>query len=131
MSSASFLLYFLACSLLTAAAPRKPWSTARSSSQSRHSFGTPGRNASYDYVIIGGGTAGLVVAARLAEDLSNSVAVIEAGGFYQVDNGNLSTIPANAIWFAGASPTDVNPLVDWGFVTTPQAASRPENVRCQ
>jgi len=51
------------------------------------SFGTPGKNASYDYVIVGGGTGGLAIAARLAESKNVSVAVIEAGGFYQVDNG--------------------------------------------
>jgi choline dehydrogenase-like flavoprotein len=33
----------------------------------------------YDYLIIGGGTAGLTLAARLTEDSSVSVAVLEAG----------------------------------------------------
>jgi len=42
---------------------------------------SPGQFASksYDYVVIGGGTAGLVLAARLTEDPSVSVGVIEAG----------------------------------------------------
>lgn len=40
--------------------------------------------ASYDYVVIGGGTGGLAVAARLAESGNNSVAVIEAGGLYEM-----------------------------------------------
>lgn len=53
-----------------------------------NSFGVPGVNATYDYIVIGGGTAGLTIAARLAEDSDVSVAVIEAGGFYQQDNGN-------------------------------------------
>ena len=53
-----------------------------------NSFGVPGINASYDYVVVGGGTAGLTIAARLAEDSDVSVAVIEAGGWYQQDNGN-------------------------------------------
>ncbi|KAK8102420.1 hypothetical protein PG984_015566 [Apiospora sp. TS-2023a] len=35
----------------------------------------------YDYVIVGGGTSGLVVANRLTEDLHTSVLVIERGGF--------------------------------------------------
>ena len=33
----------------------------------------------FDYVIIGGGTAGLVLAGRLSEDPNISVAVLEAG----------------------------------------------------
>ena len=33
----------------------------------------------FDYVVIGGGTAGLVVAARLSENPDISVCVVEAG----------------------------------------------------
>ena len=85
------------------------------------SFGIPGDDASYDYVVVGGGTAGLTIAARLAESGTYSVAVVEAGGFYEEADGNLSVIPSDDIWYAGSSPTDFNPSVDWGFVTTPQA----------
>jgi choline dehydrogenase len=60
-----------------------------------NSFGVPGVNATYDYVVIGGGTAGLTIAARLAEDSDVSVAVIEAGGFYQQDNGNGRCVAAD------------------------------------
>ena len=35
----------------------------------------------FDYVILGGGTAGLVVASRLSEDSQITVAVVEAGNF--------------------------------------------------
>lgn len=41
-------------------------------------------DSTYDYVIVGGGTAGLTMAARLSEDSGTTVAVIEAGTFYQV-----------------------------------------------
>lgn len=43
---------------------------------------------------MGGGNAGNVVAARLAQDPANfSVAVIEAGGFYETLDGNRTQIP--------------------------------------
>lgn len=45
-------------------------------------FSIPRKNAPFDYVVVGGGTARLAVAYRLAEDGTNSVAVIEVGGFY-------------------------------------------------
>jgi len=45
------------------------------------SFAVDGENATYDYVIVGGGTAGLAIATRLAEDGRYSVAVLEAGNF--------------------------------------------------
>ncbi len=83
-------------------------------------FGTPGTNATFDYVIVGGGTAGLTLATRLAENPTISVAVIEAGGFYEVDNGNRSTVPGYANFYTGSDPKNYNPLVDWGFTTVPQ-----------
>jgi len=46
------------------------------------SFGVLGIDLSYDYVIVGGGNAGLNIAARLAEHAP--VVVIEARGFYEM-----------------------------------------------
>lgn len=83
------------------------------------SFGVPGRNQTFDYVILGGGNAGLTIAARLAE--TATVAVIEAGSFYEIDNGNISQIPAFDSYFTGKDKDDFNPLIDWGFQTTLQA----------
>ena len=87
------------------------------------SFGVSGVDATYDYVIIGGGTAGLAVASRLAENSNITVAVIEAGGFYEASDGNVSVVPGYCTVYAGTAPNDTNPLVDWGFVTTPQTVS--------
>lgn len=83
------------------------------------SFGLPGANQTFDYVVLGGGNAGLTVAARLAE--TATVAVIEAGSFYEIDNSNVSQIPAFDSFFSGKDTNDFNPLIDWGFQTTPQA----------
>ncbi|KAM0718331.1 hypothetical protein Q7P37_006663 [Cladosporium fusiforme] len=86
-----------------------------------NSFGVPGINSTYDYVIVGGGTAGLTIAARLAEDQDVSVAVVEAGGFYQLENGNGSVIPGLCTTqFVGSDLDDTQPLIDWGFATEPQ-----------
>lgn len=86
------------------------------------SFGIPGQAYEFDYVVVGGGQAGLTVAARLAEDRSLSVGVIEAGSFYELTNGNLSEIPSDDNWFTGKDVNDWQPGIDWGFVTEPQEA---------
>lgn len=82
-------------------------------------FGVPG-NATYDYVIVGGGTGGLAMATRLAE-ANNSVAVVEAGTYYELGNGLRSTIPSDDVFFSGSDPSDVNPVIDWNITTAPQA----------
>jgi FAD dependent oxidoreductase len=86
-------------------------------------FGIPGLPAAFDYVVIGGGTAGLAVARRLAANASVTVAVIEAGDFYEFSNGNLSQIPAYASKFTGNDPTEKNPYLDWYHYTEPQPVS--------
>ena len=84
---------------------------------------SPCKDNTFDYVVVGAGTAGLTLAARLAEGSSYSVAVIEAGGYYEEDNGNVSVVPGYATQFSGTDPTNIQPLVDWGFVTVPQKVS--------
>ena len=72
--------------------------------------------------VIGGGTAGITLASRLAEE-SSSVAILEAGGFYEVDNGNYSVVPGlyfSSPFLAATEDYPQQPLVDWGLVSAPQ-----------
>lgn len=93
------------------------------------SFGIPGQNATYDYVVVGGGTAGLTLASRLVEHNAGSVAVIEAGTFYELSAGNISEVPAFSATWSGRAVTDWQPLADWGYVTTPQSVSARKSRR--
>ncbi|CAN8103275.1 unnamed protein product [Discula destructiva] len=78
-------------------------------------FGVAG-NATFDYVVVGAGTAGSSIAARLAQN-NNTVALVEAGSFYQILNGNRSVIPGYANF---RFPILSAPVTDWGILTTPQ-----------
>ncbi|KAI0872389.1 glucose-methanol-choline oxidoreductase [Hypoxylon argillaceum] len=93
------------------------------------SFGIPGSDADYDYVVVGGGTAGLTVASRLVEQGAGSVAVIEAGTFYETTTGDLMEVPANTFTWAGKLSTDWQPLADWGYFTVPQAGGNNARMR--
>ena len=66
-----------------------------------------------DYVIIGGGSAGSVLAARLSEDPKTTVCLIEAGG--QGDSLLVRTPAA-----AGAMLPGYGHLNNWAFQTVPQ-----------
>ncbi|KAI6872128.1 GMC oxidoreductase [Hortaea werneckii] len=65
----------------------------------------------YDYIVVGGGTSGLVVANRLSEDPSVSVAIIEAGDFV-FDNKNVTDVSA----YGKAFGTQI----DWEYKSEPQ-----------
>ncbi|KUJ10742.1 alcohol oxidase [Mollisia scopiformis] len=84
-------------------------------------LGTLSANLTFDYVVLGGGTGGLTIAKRLAEDPTATVAVIEAGSLYQVTDPILEQTPAGDVTFVGTSET--LPTVDWGFFTSKDPAS--------
>ncbi|KAL3430662.1 hypothetical protein BDV09DRAFT_199421 [Aspergillus tetrazonus] len=81
-------------------------------------YGWPGQT--FDYVIVGGGTAGLAMAHRLSEDGSNSVAVIEAGGFYEIEAGNATEVPMFLFNYFFDNGHVKNPLFDWYQYTEAQ-----------
>lgn len=66
----------------------------------------------YDYVIVGGGNSGLVVAERLTENSGVSVLVLEAGNDYDIDFN--VTVPGLDLTVTGGS------IVDWNYTTAPQ-----------
>lgn len=65
----------------------------------------------YDFIIVGGGTSGLVVAARLTEDPNVQVLVLEAGQDHLAD----PRVNIPAMWAAALGSE-----LDWQFITTPQ-----------
>lgn len=67
-----------------------------------------------DYIVIGGGSAGCVMAARLSEDPACHVVLLEAGG---EDRNPLIHVPAGYI------KTMVNPAMNWMFETEPEDSS--------
>lgn len=51
----------------------------------------------FDYVVLGGGTGGLTIARRLAENKGVTVAVIEAGTLYEVAAPLIQSTPAGDV----------------------------------
>lgn len=84
-------------------------------------IGVPGIDTTFDYIVVGGGTAGLTIAKRLAEDPSVTVAIVEAGTLYQVSEPLVAETPGGDVTFVGTKETE--PTVDWGFFTEPDSAS--------
>jgi choline dehydrogenase len=72
-----------------------------------------GSGMSYDYIIVGGGSAGCVLANRLSADPDVKVALLEAG---PRDKNFLIHMPAG---YVGLMKTG---WVDWGYNTEPQTA---------
>ncbi|MEU1999862.1 GMC family oxidoreductase [Rhodococcus sp. NPDC019627] len=64
----------------------------------------------FDYVVVGGGTAGCIVAARLSEEPSVSVLLLEAGG-----DERRPEVQTPEMW-----PATLGSDLDWAFQTVPQ-----------
>ena len=66
---------------------------------------------SFDYIIVGAGTAGSLLANRLSADPANSVLLLEAGG---KDDYHWIHIPVGYLYCIG------NPRTDWCYKTEPE-----------
>ncbi|PWN18935.1 alcohol oxidase [Microstroma glucosiphilum] len=82
---------------------------------SRDTGVTPQDFESFDFVVVGGGTAGLALAARIAKSSSLSVGVLEAG-LWRPEDPKINT-PA----LIGQSLMDAD--YDWQLMTVPQSES--------
>jgi choline dehydrogenase len=69
-----------------------------------------GKSNTYDYIIVGAGSAGCVLAARLTEDLRTRVLLLEAGG----EGG------AKEIRIPAAFSKLFKTAVDWNYATEPE-----------
>jgi len=67
-----------------------------------------GAEGTYDYIIVGAGTAGCLLANRLSADPTQRVLLLEAGGS---DNYHWIHIPVGYLYLMG------NPRADWGYST--------------
>ncbi|PQA86413.1 GMC family oxidoreductase [Hyphococcus luteus] len=65
----------------------------------------------YDYIIVGAGSAGCVLASRLSENPKVEVLLLEAGGS---DANPLFAMPLGFLTAAR------NPAIDWGYATEPE-----------
>ena len=74
----------------------------------------------FDYIIVGAGSAGCLLANRLSADPNNRVLLLEAGGR---DNWIWFHIPVGYLFAIG------NPRSDWMFKTEPQP--RPQRPRAE
>lgn len=93
---------------------------------SYNSFAIAGSNATYDYIVIGGGTAGNVLRHDLLKVQMSPLLSFEAGRFYQIESGDRSVVPIYARFNLALPP---HPLTDWGFNMENMAGAANQSFR--
>ena len=71
-------------------------------------------NGSYDFVVVGGGLAGLVVGSRLSQDTNHTVLVLEAGSNGDAYRERIDTPAYSYYQSLWGTP------LDWAYSTDPQ-----------
>jgi choline dehydrogenase-like flavoprotein len=77
---------------------------------------TPQLGQTFDYIVVGAGSAGAIVAARLSEDEACRVLLLEAG---ISDRSRICTVPGMTAIIH--TVPEVKQKYDWGYYTEPQA----------
>src|SRR5690606_22518115 len=72
----------------------------------------------YDFIVVGAGAGGSVVANRLSENPNVRVLLLEAGRAKNPEN----------VKYPAAWPTLFGSEIDWGYATVPQKALNDRNV---
>ena len=90
--------------------PRLPFESYKQLNPDINDFATPASELldEYDFVVVGAGSAGAVVANRLSENASWKILLLEAGGGESI----FSEVP-------GFSPLAIDSELNWGYTTEP------------
>jgi choline dehydrogenase-like flavoprotein len=76
----------------------------------------PNRSDTYDYIVVGSGSAGGIIASRLAEDPAVRVLLLEAGG-----SDRTAFVRKPGMISLVQQVKQLKKKYDWGFTTVPQA----------
>src|SRR5262245_40838634 len=97
-----------------------PFTNKRIAGRKRpHTNGEAEMSKEYDFIVVGGGSAGAVIASRLSEDPSCRVALIEAGE----RPPEISALPI------APAAMQLNPATDWMYTADPGKAGLGLNGR--